>query len=423
MVFAAEQQPIHAACIEQKATDIVGLGWDWENINEDENSPDKQMDQLEEWFTELADDRKDETILEIFQAAVEDLETVGQGLIEIARDPQGKVKYLYHMPAHTCRFGRDGLRIVQIRQGKRRWFKRWVPDDDRVVGALNGQVYKDRKSAGRRQIGNEVLVIKRPSRRSSWYGIPKYISALGWITLTIIARDDNIHYFENRREPRWAIILSNLDDDPNLEDDLRNALKVDMRQPHRNIVIPIEGPGKIDFQQLTDLSKNDMSFAKLQDLGGAHILVAHKVPSDRLGMTKLGPLGGNVAVDANRIYKEAVVQPSQKMLAARVNRFIKHEGPIENPQWRWKPVEMDLTEEDNDLKYGTQTFQAGLATLNEARIRLGLEPLPDDDPRGDAFITELANMTGQSPENINPENPPETTDTTDQPTDEEPADE
>ena len=423
LVFLAEQHPVHGAALEQAALDVVGKGWMWKNADDDENTD--QRDQLEEWFTSLIDERRDETIHEILLSTWNDKRTVGHGIIELARAPgaggkPGPVKYMYPMPAHTTRFGREGVRVVQIRQGKRVWFKRWMPNDPRVVGAHNGVIYPSRAKTPRGiKIGNECLVFKSPARRSTWYGIPSYIPALGWITLSVLARDDNILYFDNRREPRWAIILTNMDDDPNLEDDLRDALRVDLKQPHRNLVIPIEGPGTIEFKQLTDLTKNDMSFDKLQDRSKDFILVAHKMPADRLGLTRVGVLGGNTTLDANRVYKEVVVMTDQAVLAARVNRFIKFEGPVKSPTWEWFPNPLDMTEEQVTSDMALAQFQAGVIKLNECRRAIGLPELPESDPRGEMYVTELAALaaaqqqeaTGGAP-GVNPDEPtpPETAD-------------
>src|SRR6185369_15982665 len=130
---------------------------------------------------------------------------------------------------------------------------------DVMVDATTGQVTTVKEP---NDGANDLLVIRRKARRSDWYGIPNYVSAIGWITLSLAARDDNLFFFSNRREPRWAIILSNLADDPNLQEDLRRALEVDHRQPYRNLLIPLTGPGKIDFQKLTD-NRMDVSFGDL----------------------------------------------------------------------------------------------------------------------------------------------------------------
>jgi len=405
LVFLSEQHPVHNAALEQYAADVVGAGWTWKNQDENENTDEREA--LDAWFDNLIDERRDETMHEILVSTITDQATVGHGAIEIARDPNGKVRFVYPMPAHTVRFGREGVRVVQIRQGKRVWFKRWMPNDERVVGAHNGVIYENAKAAGNVKIGNEVLVVKRPARRSTWYGIPTYIAALGWVTLSVLARDDNIYYFDNRREPRWAIILSNLDDDPDLEEDIKTSFRVDLKQPHRNIVIPIEGPGDIKFQQLTELTKSDMSFEKLQNRAQEYILAAHRMPPERLGISRVGPLGGSVTVDSSRIYKEAVVQPGQAMLSARIRRFIKHESGQKTITWGWTPDALDLSEETSDMENATAGFQGGILKLNEARRKIGEEELADDDPRGEMFISELGHDVEEG-ELGDPEETPDT---------------
>jgi PBSX family phage portal protein len=394
LIFLAEQHPIHCAALEQKAADVVGTGWAWEKVTEDSDGDDAERDKLEEWFSGLVDERDDDTMHEILLAAWNDLETVGHACIEVARAPDGTVKHLYHMPAHTVRFGRDGVRVCQMRAEKRRWFKRWVPKDERGVNKITGRVVENAKSLGDKK-ANEVIVIKRKARRSSWYGIPTYVSALGWITLSLAARDDNIIFFNNRREPRWAVILTNLEDDPELEEALKQAFRVDLKSPHRNLIIPVEGPGQVEFKQLSDLKSVDMSFEKLQARSDVSILLAHKTPPERLGMTNVGPLGGDSTIASSRVYKEGVIQTSQALLAARINRFIAAESDLPTDRWRWTPEELDLTEEGADLDWAVSAFQAGIVTLNEARRKVGMPELEDDDERGDMYITELANFAAQ----------------------------
>jgi PBSX family phage portal protein len=393
LVFLAEQHAVHAAALEQKAADIIGTGWKWEagddtrESQKESNQPDK--DALDKWFMGLADDKETEmTSHEVLTAAWEDLETLGQGTIELARDPKGELRYWYHVPAHTVRFHRDGVKVCQIREGKRVWFKRWIPEDDREIDKVTGKLGpKGSVDAGRK--GNEIFVIKRPSRRSSWYGVPTYISATGWITLSTAARDDNIFFFENRREPRWAIILENVEDDPELEAQLRKALQVDLAEPHKNLLIPLSGPGKVTFKQLGD-NKGDMSWENLQKRADTEILTGHRMPGERIGIVKQGALGGTSVGESVKVYKESVVMTSQALLASRVNKLIRNEGPVTDPDWKWSPKELDLTEEEIVLEAGVKGFQGGVLSLNEAREKVGEEPLGDEDDRGKKFFFELA---------------------------------
>lgn len=393
LIFLAEQHPTHAPALDQKAADVIGTGWEWREKSEDSNPPDKQREQLEEWVQGLNDPRRDETAHETLHQAVLDMETVGYGCVELAREKTAakKLRHWYYMPAHTVRFHRDGVRVCQVRGGKRRWFKRWIPDDDRLVDKFTGALSEPGEKDVEAKIpnpANEVLVVKRPSRRSSWYGIPTYVSAIGWIALSLAARDDNLMFFSNRREPRWAVILSNLEDDPDLEESLRSAFQVDLKQPHRNLLIPISGPGEIEFKQLSD-NKGDMSFEKLQIRSDVAILLAHKMPSERIGLSKTGALGGNVTEASVQTYKEAVVQTTQATLSARINRLIEHEADIKNLGWLWHPKELDLTDREADLASAVTGFQGNVLKLDEARERAGEEALDEKDERGEKFSFEL----------------------------------
>jgi PBSX family phage portal protein len=431
----AETHSTHSAALEQKTMDIAGTGWEWTKLND--AADEAQRLALESWFVNLADPLNDESTADILLGTWLDVETLGYGGIEIAKDAQGVVRKIFSLPAETFRFHKSGRKIAQGTTGRRVWFKRWLPNDTSVIDRKTGKLYETRAQLPQEaEPGNEVLIIRKPTRRKSWYGVPGYVSAIGWAFLSLTARDDNIQFFQNRREPRWAIILTNLEDDDDLEKALQDALTSSHSEPHRNIIIPIEGDGKITFQKLTDDTK-DISFDRLQERASAEILLAHRVPPDRLGAVRVGPLGGNATMAASRVYKEGVVSTSQEVLANRINRFIIAEAPValgsttkaikpllpprqqtpeelmaaqpkvENadvaeaaPQdavagdpselplaWAWKPKDLDITEEESDSTMVTAQWSANLLRLNEARKKLNLPPVSGND--GDKFLFQL----------------------------------
>ena len=383
LIGLAEMHPIHGAALEQKALDVAGTGWEWEPVFD--GAEEKEKEELDTWLRNLADPDRDETIDDIIFGAQQDLETIGHGVVEVARNSAGEVQKLYGVAAHTTRFHKDGKKIAQGPSSRRTWFKRWIPSQ--VDAKLNKDTGKFDPKTPQAKVANELLIFRRPTRRRTNYGIPGYVSAMGWIFLSLAARDDNIHFFNNRREPRWAVILQNIEEDDDLEAALKEAFSTDLKKPHRNVFIPIEGDGKITFQKLTEDSK-DVSFDKLQERAAGEILIAHRLPPDRLGMVRVGPLGGNATVAASRIYKEAVVIPSQKSMAARWNRFITEEGPFETPAWRWKPVELDITEEAADVETVTAAFTSNLLRWDEARKKVGQPAIGGEE--GQKFFYELA---------------------------------
>jgi capsid portal protein len=381
LLFLAETHPVHSAALEQKTADICGKGWEWKPKEEDGAVDEGVKKEVDKWFESLAPDDVD--MHEVIYSAWLDLETVGWGLIELTRDLDGNVDRAYHVPGHTVRAHKDGFRLCQVRGNRKVWFRRWGSplrngkevQVDAKTGSMN--VVRDR--------ANDLFVIKKPSRRSSWYGIPGYVSAIGWISLALAARDDNLMFFSNRREPRWAILLQNLADDPDIEEDLRRAFTVDLRQPHRNIIVPITGPGKIEFQKLSEM-RADGSFEKLSERADKAIMISHRVPSERLANATVGPLGGNATYEASKVYKEGVVAPSQEMLGKRLTRFIE----IEYAKKQGKgdtdtldgdvPVklvmdDLDIQSDREDLNLCVIRFHGDIVTLRETRTALGLKPL------------------------------------------------
>ncbi len=391
LVYLAESHPVHSAAIEQKVADVCGKGWEWLPIKDDaEDEGDAEKEKINAWFEAMSPDDVD--MREVIEAVWNDHETCGWGLVEVARDKTGIVRHLYHVPAHTVRAHKDGFRLCQIRDSRKVWFRRWgCPEID------NKEVQVDSKTGSMRSVrsvANDLFVVKRPSRRSSWYGIPGYISAVGWITLALAARDDNLMFFANRREPRWAIILTNLQDSPDLEEDLRRAMTVDLRQPYRNLMIPIQGKGDISFQKLTD-NRMDGSFGDLGERANQAIMIAHRVPAERLANSKVGPLGGNSTEAASRVYKEGVVTQGQELLNSRLNRFISVEFEREfsvAPTYRLEMDDLDIETDREELALTAIAFHGNIITLREARHRLKLGPLktkPLDPATGEVAGDEI----------------------------------
>lgn len=431
MVFLAEQHPIHSAALEQKTADIVGRGWEWESQEEDLQDPAPRED-IEDWFEALAPEELD--MKEVLNATWLDTETTGWGLMECVRengDPLGEVKRLYHVPAHTVRAHGSGFKLIQIRGNKRVWFRRWGATDN-----AGQRVEVDQKTGSMTTVttpANDLFIIKKPARRSTWYGIPGYVSAIGWITLALAARDDNLYLFQNRREPRWAIIMSNLaDGEGTLEEDIRRAFTVDLKSPHRNIIIPITGPGTIDFQKLSADLKMDGSFDKLSEFANRMILVAHRTPPERVANAAVGALGGNIVEATSRVYKDGVVTAGQEVINSRLNNFLRveyYERNNQTPLWRIGMDDLDVETDQEEADLLINKFKADLLSLGEAREVLKLGPLmkqdldpetgeptgdPKESPLNEKIYTELPGVAkggapgdgGGPPSDLSPDGTP-----------------
>lgn len=377
LVMLAESHPVHAAALEQKAVDVVASGVQLEPTADDANE--EHRDAIMEWLDGLA---AEGTLIEILNAMWLDYETVGWGVLELGRDTSGVIKKMWHVPAHTVRAHRDNKRYVQMRHGKVVWFKRWNTMDESIL-ASDGRVAWE--GVGHDKLANEFLVFRKPSRRSTWYGIPTYIAALGHITLAIAARDFNIRFFSNAREPRHMIVISGVDEEKVDEflEDLTEELKTQHgagTDPHRNLLLALSG-GQVDVViKSMALPQNDLHFTRLLELTDRNILIAHRMPPDRLGFTTRGSLGGSVTADIIFAYKNGVVSPGQAVLADRLNRFLgveyaraKQLSGDQKLAWKVGFEAMDLSDEMMDTKIVAEQVKINVKTLNEARERLGME--------------------------------------------------
>lgn len=375
LVLLAEAHPVHGAALEQKAVDVVGSGPVL--VPRDVDAPEAQKFEIEEWLEGLTEQA---TITELLNTMWLDHDTVGWGMLEVSRDPQQKARKLFHVPAQTVRAHSDKKRLVQIRQGRQAWFKRWGIGLEEVPMLLStGRKAPD--NTGEEKLANEALLFVRPSRRSTWYGIPGYVSAIGHLTLAVEARDYNIQFFANSREPRLIFIVSGTDEESldDTLDELEQSLRTQHGQAHRNLLLPLTGDATVKIERITAI-QNDLHFTKLMEVTERNILIAHRMPPDRIGAVMRGMLGGNATQNINRVYKSAVVAPAQAMLLDRLNRFMwiefaRFKG-AKNPksvQWKFALEDLDLSDEQLDVQIVVTKVKHNLVTLNEGRELLGME--------------------------------------------------
>lgn len=368
LVQLSEAHPMHGACLEQKIMDIVASGFDVSPKSEEEEV--EQKNKILDWWEGMFEEY---TSLEVLQAMWGDYETLGWGALELARDVNGIIRHIYHIPGHTLRAHRNKELFVQRRQAKMTWFKRW--GIEQTYYASSGR--KALKDIDISKQANEILVFKKPCRRSTWYGIPVYISGIGHIALAVAARDFNVKFFENYREPRHLIVITGLDEDiEKTADDIELIWKTQLRDnPHRNVLLPISGDANVVIEKM-GLPINDIQFSRLMEQTDSEILVAHRMPPDRLGIAKRGFLGGSVAKVVNEIYKDGVVNRGQRVLESRLQRFVEVEFKKEfgkEVQFKVDFKDLDVTDETMDVDIAINLAKFNLLTLNEARARIGKE--------------------------------------------------
>jgi PBSX family phage portal protein len=368
-----ESNAIHGACIEQKSADIAGLGWHWVPRRGIDKPPDKQRDELDAFLESC---NPEMTFRELLQVAWDDYETLAWCAFEVVPDRKGRPALLYHIPGHTLRAHNDGVRFAQIRDEKLRWFKRFGTEQN-----FDLESGEPRDGGDLNRLAGEIIVVRKGNSRSSYYGIPQYIGALGAIVGGLAARDFNIGWFSERTIPDAMLIIEGADVSQAVQDELRAFFNVEGKGRHGKLcILPI--PSSMAGEVRARLEKlmpevRDASFRLYRQDNALEICVAHRVPPYRIGWPIVGSLGGTTAKEMTEIYKRSVIQPGQEILEHRLNnqlfRRLYAKGQL---QWRWKLDEIDLSDQMLDLDYSIRAVERGIFTANEARKHLGHDPYP-----------------------------------------------
>jgi PBSX family phage portal protein len=321
-----EGNTLHARCAKQKATDVAGRGFDL-RVKDDVAEGGAAGDEARwaEFVGEVEEDeRGDESFGQRITQAHQDFESIGWATLEVGRRSDAMPDGMWHVPAHTVRAHNDGRRFAQKRGQKTVWFKRYGVEG--TVHKTTG-AWDDRTVAGD-WAGNELLVIRNYTPRSSYYGLPDHIPALSAIAGWRAQAEFNIRFFDNNAVPSYAVIVEGTDVTPEFEAKILDHFRQIKGDPHRTVVIPVPGmPGdeatqvKVRFEKLSADVK-DASFRLYKQDNALEICISHGVPPYRVGWPIVGSLGGSTAEEMTKIYNDSIVEPRQETWEQRLGRAI-----------------------------------------------------------------------------------------------------
>jgi PBSX family phage portal protein len=375
----------HRASCRIKSNDVGGLGYTIKPIVDDPNEKNKTI--LQEFF-----EGSDEILEDILRKNRRDIEELGYAVLEVIRTgyaAKGIPKKIAHIPAKTVRIHEDENKYCQIRGTKERWFKKigYPKDVDKETGEEFplGYLSTDKRAT-------EVILSVKYSTDDEYYGEPDSVSAHNAILGDKTRAEYNISFFENYGVPTYAVsVIGDFDQgkkDPKtgktqMQKNIEDKFKTFKKNPHSVMIttIPSRKGAKnveIKFEKLSVETK-EASFRMYRVDNRDEILTSHGVDPNRAGVITTGALGGNVAAETKKNYKESVVIPQQRTLAALINKYIvKHDWGFKIFDYRFELKTLDtddLTQKiDNDCKL----MDHGALSPNELRRRNGLEPVTDN---------------------------------------------
>jgi capsid portal protein len=203
-----EISPYNYAAINAKVSNIVGLGHDFietRKTNEafDNITDDKALDRARRKLNRLRQDlydwleqcNEEETFTETLIKAYTDVESTGNGYIEIGRTSAGKIGYLGHIPAKTMRVRRLRDGFIQLLYGKAVFFRNF------------GDQETENPIAGGLDRPNEIIHLKKYTPTNNYYGIPDIVASSNAMAGNEFAGKYNLDYFENKAVPRYIITV------------------------------------------------------------------------------------------------------------------------------------------------------------------------------------------------------------------------
>lgn len=373
-----EISPTHAAAIDVKASNVVGLGFSLvetpttkrklDSADGEEKTKkvrDKIARMKDELVQRIDDLNEEDSIDEILYRVWIDYESTGNGYIEIGRKASGEIGYIGHIPSTTMRIrrGRDGF--IQITGKKAVFFRNF---GDRVTS----------NPVGEDTSPNEIIHIKRYSPTSSFYGVPSIMAAKNAVAGNEFAAQFNLDYFENKAVPRHVIILKGAPLGSAAQQALLEFFETGLKgQHHRSIFIPLpaDTPDKKVSLEIkpVEAGKQDQSFDKYLDKNDEYILKVHRVPFSKLPGGKAG--SQQVALEESKTFKNEVSIPSQKMLAKKLNKIVREMTDVFMLEFN----ELNLTDADVQSKIDERAIRNQWKVPNEIRARDGLAGLPGGD--------------------------------------------
>jgi HK97 family phage portal protein len=220
---------------------------------------------------------------------------------------------------------------------------------------------------------DEVVHDKRPNPFNSWRGLSVLERASEYVDIELITTQFTLNYMRNNASPSGIVSL------PKMNGDTFKQFALQWRENY-------EGPqnaGKTAFIrgeeakfQAVGATLKDIDAKLIREMSKDDVLMMLDMPKALLGISE-GEGLGRASIETHKyIYAESKLEPMMNRLDSIFEKianmsdksrkvFIDHESPI--------PEDREF--EQKQIKELTNVA----ITVNEARARLGLEPLPDPE--------------------------------------------
>lgn len=380
----------HERCVDAIASDIAGQGWTLKPKTNVENPSEEEKRLIEEFFNELRP-----SINDLIYKKRYDERANGNGAWEIIRT-DGRDSPLYdikHVPSHTIRRLKDGVRAVQKVGTNKVYFVIMGKNKERVAGndiyydvnAKTGEISYKKLPENIR--ANEIIINKIYTPRTKFYGNSKIIPAIRVIYGDIHRANYNATFFKNYGMPAFALIVTgdfepdltpkdkDYDEKYTLKYNIKKQLQEVIKNPHSAITIMVptregeESKVEVRLEPLS-IETKEASFRLYRKDNRDEIIGAHGMDPNRLGITESGKLNGSNSEELDSAYKTSLIKPGQRREEDDINYYILKLG-LGVEDWKFSLIDNDPRNIERDVNLTIKLVDSGLLTPNEGREFVG----------------------------------------------------
>lgn len=342
-----ENSTILGQCIDAYKRNIAGFGHEMKYKQED----DKETPEMKAEWT-LVDTEIiplfsfDKPFKEIFETAIDDKETTGNGYIEVIRNLEGKPAELINMLPQYMRVTRkdnkpqDVTYLVNGKEIKRKKiFRRYVQrvgavdtyfkefGDPRFLNKETGEFSE--VSLGEKN-ATEVLHLKIGNGP---YGIPRWVSHVVHMVGARKAEELNLRYFKQGRHIPMAILLKNgiLSEESEVaitdyvsnvegEDNQHKYLLLQVESAEEGVVGDTPPNVDIELKSLADILQNDALFLEYDEKSRQKVQSAFRLPDVYVGYIR--DFNRATAESVREITEEQVFEPERSNLEFIINNVL-----------------------------------------------------------------------------------------------------
>lgn len=401
-----ENSSILPQCIDAMAlnTDGFGINFFYTGDIADERSREVLLEKLmlEQFFKKV---NEKESFTTVRKAMRSDLETTGNGYLEIIRTNNGAIGLIYQADSRYIRLqkkqkdshpikvkmvrgGREAILTVNKRFRKYvmitstarndyRWFKEY--GDPRVMSAKTGY-YEDEDGYKPGDDATEIIHFKIGT---DTYGVPRWsgnsMNAMGLHSADYV----NYDLFENQVVPPLAIMVSGGKLTSESLEDVKSILlqKRGVENFHKVLVLEAQSEGdigqntaiKIEIKEMSTARKEDSMFVKYIDGGEHRIRGSFRLPPLYLG--RADSYSKSTADSSKMVAEEQVFVPERELFDEMMNLTIMEELNVKYHDFKSKGPRLITGEQ---IIEGFKEFgKLGVFTINEgirvANRTLGLD--------------------------------------------------